>query len=362
MPITQAEILKVLGGVIDPNLKTDYVSANAVKDIAINGADISLTIEMGYPAKSLHDSIAEKVRTALQAVDSVGSVNVNIRTQIISHAFQTGLRAIKGVKNIIAISSGKGGVGKSTTTANLALALAGEGARVGVLDADIYGPSQPTIMGISEKPTASDGENLDPIEQYGLQLMSIGFMMDSVQPLAWRAPMITQALMQLLEQTAWKELDYLLIDMPPGTGDIQLTLSQKAPMTGAVVVTTPQEVAVLDAQKGLMMFQKMHVDVLGIVENMSAWVCPCCGEVTHIFGQDGGKRMSEIYGVPSLGQVPINADMCAHTDGGMPAVIADPEGLMARIFRDIAHKVSAAIARKSKDMTGMFPPIKVVAP
>lgn len=213
---------------------------------------------------------------------------------------------------------GKGGVGKSTTTANLALALAAEGARVGILDADIYGPSQPSLMGISEKPTSSDGKNMDPIIQYGLQLMSIGFMMDSVQPLAWRAPMITQAVMQLLQQTKWQDLDYLLIDMPPGTGDIQLTLSQKAPLTGAIVVTTPQDVAVLDARKGLMMFQKMNVDVLGIVENMSSYVCSHCGQIEHIFGKDGGKLMSEAYGVDSLGEIPLNIAVREQTDNGKP--------------------------------------------
>ena len=361
MAITEEHVLNAISGVIDPNLKTDYTSIGAVKDIVINGRDVSLTIELGYPAKSLHDDIVRKVRNAVGTIGGVGNITVNVMTRIISHAFQTGPRPVKGVKNIIAISSGKGGVGKSTTTANLALALAAEGAKVGVLDADIYGPSQPTIMGVSELPMSSDGERVNPIEQYGLQIMSIGFMMDDVQPLAWRAPMVTQALMQLLEQTAWKDLDYLLIDMPPGTGDVQLTLSQKAPVTGAVVVTTPQEIAVLDARKGLMMFQKMHVDVLGVIENMSAWVCPCCGEITHIFGQDGGKRMSEAYGVPSLGQIPINAAMCMQTDGGMPAVAAEPEGVMARIFRDIAHRLTGIIARKPKDRTGIFPPIKVVS-
>lgn len=361
MAITNEHVLDAISGVIDPNLNTDYVSADAVKDISIQGVDVSLTIELGYPAKSLHDEIARKVRNAVATIGGVGNIIIQVTTNIIAHAFQTGPRAVKGIKNIIAISSGKGGVGKSTATANLALALASEGARVGVLDADIYGPSQPTIMGVSELPVSSDGKRVDPIEQYGLQIMSIGFMMDDVQPLAWRAPMVTQALMQLLEQTAWKGLDYLLIDMPPGTGDVQLTLSQKVPLTGAVVVTTPQEIAVLDARKGLMMFQKMHVDVLGIIENMSAWVCPCCGEITHIFGQDGGKRMSEAYGVPSLGQIPINAAMCAQTDGGVPAVAADPEGLMARIFRDIAHRLTGLIAQKPKDRTGIFPPIKVVS-
>ena len=212
-------------------------------------------------------------------------------------------------------------------------------------------------MGISEKPTSSDGKNMDPIIQYGLQLMSIGFMMDSVQPLAWRAPMITQAVMQLLQQTKWQDLDYLLIDMPPGTGDIQLTLSQKAPLTGAIVVTTPQDVAVLDARKGLMMFQKMNVDVLGIVENMSSYVCSHCGQIEHIFGKDGGKLMSEAYGVDSLGEIPLNIAVREQTDNGKPVVVAEPDGLMAGIFRDIACRLAAKVALKPKDTSGLFPPI-----
>ncbi len=361
MAITREQVLDAISRVVDPYLHKDYVSADAVCNLAIHDRDVSLAVELGYPAGSLHDGIAGKVRDAVGTIEGVGHITVDVTTKIIAHAFQTGPRPVQGVKNIIAISSGKGGVGKSVTTANLALALAAEGAAVGVLDADIYGPSQPAIMGVSELPASLDGEHFEPVRQYGLQIMSIGFMMEDVKPLAWRAPMVTQALMQLLEQTAWKDLDYLLVDMPPGTGDIQLTLSQKAPVTGAVVVTTPQEIATLDARKGLMMFQKMHVDVLGIIENMSAWVCPCCGEVSYIFGQDGGKRMSKAYGVPSLGQIPIQATVCEQTDRGVPAVIAEPEGLMARIFRDIAHRLAGAIARKPKDRVGLFPPVKAVS-
>ncbi len=277
MSITTETVCNALSAVVDEYLKTDYVSAKWVRDIEITGNDVSLVIELGYPAASMHAFIRSRVTAALQQVPGIGRITVDVTTKIITHAVQHGAKPLPGVKNIIAVSSGKGGVGKSTVTANVALALAAQGARVGVLDADIYGPSQPTIMGISEKPTSSDGEHFDPVRQYGLQLMSIGFMMDSVQPLAWRAPMMTQALMQLLQQTRWDDLDYLLIDMPPGTGDIQMTLSQKAPLTGAVVVTTPQDVAVLDARKGLMMFQKMGVDILGIIENMGSYVCSHCG-------------------------------------------------------------------------------------
>lgn len=359
MSITTETIKQALSTVVDDYLKTDYVQAGWVKDIALNGQDVSLTIELGYPAKSRHDFIRNSIREALGRVDGIGRIDVAITTRILTHAVQLGVKPLAGVKNIIAVSSGKGGVGKSTVTANLALALAAEGARVGILDADIYGPSQPTIMGISEKPVSSDGEYMDPIMQYGLQLMSIGFMMDSVQPLAWRAPMITQALMQLLEQTKWQDLDYLLIDMPPGTGDIQMTLSQKAPLTGAVVVTTPQEVAVLDARKGLMMFQKMHVDILGVIENMGSYVCSHCGQIEPIFGENGGKLMCETYGVDSLGNIPLNIRVREQTDEGKPVVLAEPDGLVSRIFREIACRVAAKIALKPKDMAGRFPPVTV---
>ena len=359
MSITPERIKEAISGVVDENLQTDYVSAGWVKNIAIDGNAVSLTVELGYPAKSLHAFIRNRLLAALKEVGGIGDIRVDVTTNILTHAVQRGVRPLPGVRNIIAVSSGKGGVGKSTVTANLALALAAEGASVGILDADIYGPSQPTLMGISEKPKSSDGQHFDPIEQYGLQLMSIGFMMDSVQPLAWRAPMITQALMQLLEQTKWRDLDYLLIDMPPGTGDIQMTLSQKAPLTGAVVVTTPQDVAVLDAKKGLMMFQKMNVDILGIVENMSSYVCTHCGQVEHIFGKDGGKLMSEAYGVDSLGDIPLNGAVREQTDNGKPVVVAEPDGLMSRIFREIAYRLAGKVALKPKDMTGMFPPVRV---
>ena len=360
MSITTETVCNALSAVVDEYLKTDYVSAKWVRDIEITGNDVSLVIELGYPAASMHAFIRNRVTAALQQVPGIGRITVDVTTKIITHAVQHGAKPLPGVKNIIAVSSGKGGVGKSTVTANVALALAAQGARVGVLDADIYGPSQPTIMGISEKPTSSDGEHFDPVRQYGLQLMSIGFMMDSVQPLAWRAPMMTQALMQLLQQTRWDDLDYLLIDMPPGTGDIQMTLSQKAPLTGAVVVTTPQDVAVLDARKGLMMFQKMGVDILGIIENMGAYVCSHCGQIEHIFGKDGGKVMSEMYGVDSLGSIPLNIAVREQTDAGRPIVLAEPDGLIGRVFRDIACELAARVAKKPTDRTGMFPPVKVV--
>ncbi len=359
MSITPEAVCQAVSTVTDEYLKTDYVSAHAVKNVVIDGRRVSVTIELGYPAKSRHEFIKNRVTAALKQIEGIGEIQVEVTTRVLTHAVRRGVRPLAGVKNIIAVSSGKGGVGKSTVTANLALSLRAEGARVGILDADIYGPSQPTLMGISEKPMSSDGEHVDPIEQYGVQLMSIGFMMDSVQPLAWRAPMITQAVMQLLTQTKWRDLDYLLIDMPPGTGDIQLTLSQKAPLTGAVVVTTPQEVAVLDARKGLMLFRKMEVDILGIVENMSAYVCSHCGQIESIFGKDGGKRMSEAYGVDSLGEIPLNVAVREQTDMGKPVVAAEPDGVTAKVFREIAYRLAAQVAVKPKDISGLFPPVTV---
>lgn len=359
MTITSETVLKTLSSVTDDYLGIDYVSAGWVKNIVIDGDDISLVLELGYPAESFHEFIRNRICSVLRVLKGAGRIHVDITTRILTHAVQRGIKPLQGVKNIIAISSGKGGVGKSTVTANIALALAAQGARVGILDADIYGPSQPTLMGISEKPTSSDGQHFDPLEQYGLQLMSIGFMMDSVQPLAWRAPMITQALMQLLQQTKWQDLDYLLIDMPPGTGDIQITLSQKAPLTGAVVVTTPQEVAVLDAEKGLKMFGKMNVDILGVIENMSAYVCSHCGEIEYIFGRDGGRMMCDVCGVDFLGDIPLDTAVREQTDEGKPIVLVKPDGIVGRTFREIACRIAAKVALKPKDMTGMFPPIVV---
>ena len=264
------------------------------------------------------------------------------------------------MKNIIAVSSGKGGVGKSTVTANIALALAAEGARVGVLDADIYGPSQPTMLGASGRPESTDGVNMDPIESLGLQINSIGFMIDPEEPMIWRGPLVAQALTQLLNQTAWNNLDYLVIDMPPGTGDIQLTLSQSVPVTGAVVVTTPQDIALLDAKKGLRMFEKVNVPVLGIVENMAMYVCPKCGHMEHVFGEGGANRMSEQYKVPVLGQLPLDGRIREQADTGRPTVVADPDGAVAKIYRDIAVKAAAYVALAAKDMSRVMPSVKVV--
>jgi ATP-binding protein involved in chromosome partitioning len=296
---------------------------------------------------------------AAHGVDGVDSVEVTSRLLVTAHAVQRGVQLLPGVKNIIAVASGKGGVGKSTTAANLALALSAEGARVGLLDADIYGPSVPMMMGISGRPDSEDGKTMEPMENYGVQVMSIGFMVAQDEAMIWRGPMATQALEQLLRQTNWRELDYLIVDMPPGTGDIQLTLSQRVPMTGAVIVTTPQDIALLDARKGIKMFEKVGVPILGIVENMAVHVCSQCGHVEHIFGADGGRKMAAEYNVDYLGALPLDIHIRLQADSGKPTVIADPDGDVAGIYKSVARQVAIKIAAKSRDFSSKFPSIKI---
>jgi ATP-binding protein involved in chromosome partitioning len=296
---------------------------------------------------------------AAKTVAGVSNVSVNISSVIAAHAAQRGVQLLPQVKNIIAVASGKGGVGKSTTAANLALALAAEGASVGLLDADIYGPSQPMMMGIEGRPESEDGKTMDPLENYGVQVMSIGFLVDQDEAMIWRGPMATQALEQLLRQTNWRDLDYLIVDMPPGTGDIQLTLSQRVPMTGAVIVTTPQDIALLDAKKGIKMFEKVGVPILGLVENMAVHVCTQCGHIEHIFGADGGKKMAASYGMDYLGALPLNMQIRLQADSGKPTVVADPDGEVAAIYKAMARLVAVKIAAKAKDFSAKFPSIKV---
>jgi ATP-binding protein involved in chromosome partitioning len=296
---------------------------------------------------------------AAKTVAGVDNVSVNMQTRVIAHAVQRGVQLLPSVKNIIAVASGKGGVGKSTTTVNLALALAAEGARVGILDADIYGPSQPMMMGIEGRPESTDGQTMEPLENHGVQVISIGFLVDKDEAMIWRGPMATQALDQLLRQTNWKELDYLLVDMPPGTGDIQLTLSQRVPMTGAVIVTTPQDIALLDARKGVKMFEKVGVPILGLVENMAVYCCPNCGHTEHIFGRDGGKHMAAEYGMDYLGALPLNMQIRVQADSGTPTVVADPDGEVAGIYKAVARKVAITVAAKAKDFSNKFPTIKI---
>lgn len=359
MSISIEVVKATLAQVIDPNTGKDLVAGKSIKNIQLNGADVAFDLELGYPAKSQIDGLREAAANAVRGIDGVGNVAVNAYSKIIAHSVQRGIKLMSNVKNIIAVASGKGGVGKSTTAVNLALALAAEGAQVGILDADIYGPSQPMMMGISGQPKSLDGKTMEPLENHGLQVSSIGFMIDPDQPMVWRGPMVTQALQQLLEQTNWRDLDYLIIDMPPGTGDIQLTLSQKVPVTGAVIVTTPQDIALLDARKGLKMFEKVDIPILGIVENMSTHICSNCGHEEAIFGAGGGAKMCAEYGVEFLGALPLTMAIREQTDSGKPTVVADPDGPEAAIYKQIARKVAIKVAEKAKDMSSKFPSIVI---
>ena len=359
MPIAEADVRAVLKGLVDPNTARDYVTGKAVRKLTVAGSDVDVDLLLGYPSRSQHDAIRRQVADALAAMPGIGRVSVTVGQKVTSHAVQRGVKLVPGVKNIVAVASGKGGVGKSTTAVNLALALAAEGATVGVLDADIYGPSQPTMLGIHGRPESKDGKTLEPLEAYGVQAMSIGFLIDVDTPMVWRGPMVTQALEQLLKDTNWREVDYLVVDMPPGTGDIQLTLSQKVPVTGAVIVTTPQDIALLDARKGLKMFEKVGVPIVGIVENMAIHVCSNCGHAEPIFGSGGGEKMCRDYGVPFLGSLPLDIRIREQADSGRPTVIADPDGPVAQVYRAIARKVAVAVAQKAQDFSAKFPTISV---
>ena len=359
MAATEQSVMDALKGVVDPNTGRDFVSARAIRNLTIADGDVAFDVELGYPAKSQIPALRKALVAAAKAVPGVQNVSANLAVKIIPHAVQRGVQLLPNVKNIVAVASGKGGVGKSTTAVNLALALAAEGARVGVLDADIYGPSIPMMMGISGKPESADGKTMEPLENYGVQVMSIGFLVAQDEAMIWRGPMATQALEQLLRQTNWQDLDYLIVDMPPGTGDIQLTLSQRVPMTGAVIVTTPQDIALLDAKKGIKMFQKVGVPILGIVENMAVHVCSNCGHVEHVFGADGGKTMAAEYGMDYLGALPLSMQIRVQADSGEPTVVADPQGEVAGIYMAVARQVALSIAAKNRDFSSKFPSIKI---
>ena len=357
--VTVEAVQGVLKSLIDPNTNVDFVTAKNIKNLKVEDGDISLDIVLGYPAKSQFDAIRKAAINSLRNLPGVKNVSVNVTSQIVAHAVQRGVKLLPGVKNIIAVASGKGGVGKSTTAVNLALALAAEGAQVGVLDADIYGPSQPMMLGITGRPDSLEENTIEPMEGHGLQASSIGFLIDDDAPMVWRGPMVTSALEQLLRQTRWRDLDYLVVDMPPGTGDIQLTLSQKVPVTGSVIVTTPQDIALLDARKGLKMFEKVGVPIVGIIENMSTYVCPSCGHEEHVFGTGGGEKMCKDYGVEFLGALPLNLSIREQADAGRPTVIADPDGAISAIYKNIARRVAIRVAALSKDMSSKFPNIVV---
>jgi ATP-binding protein involved in chromosome partitioning len=359
MSLNDAALRQAISTVLDPHTGQDFVASKALKALRIDGQNVSIDVELGYPAKSLFPLWRQQLVAAIKQVPGVGQVSVQLSSRVVAHAAQRGVQLLPQVKNIIAVASGKGGVGKSTTAVNLALALAAEGASVGLLDADIYGPSQPMMMGIEGRPESSDGKTMDPMENHGVQVMSIGFLVAKDEAMIWRGPMATQALEQLLRQTNWRDLDYLIVDMPPGTGDIQLTLSQRVPMTGAVIVTTPQDIALLDAKKGIKMFEKVGVPILGIVENMAVHICSQCGHSEHIFGHEGGKRMAEEFGMPYLGALPLDLSIRLQADSGKPTVVSDPDGPVAAIYKTIARQVAVGIAAKAKDFSAKFPTITV---
>ncbi|HSH88796.1 MAG TPA: iron-sulfur cluster carrier protein ApbC [Ramlibacter sp.] len=359
MAVTNDQLLQALAAVTDPNTGKDFVSTRQLRNLQVTDGDVSFDVELGYPAKSQIPALRTALVAASRGVPGVRNVSANLTSRVIAHAAQRGVALLPSVKNIVAVASGKGGVGKSTTAVNLALALAAEGAAVGLLDADIYGPSQPMMMGIEGRPESSDGKTMEPMENYGVQVMSIGFLVNQDEAMIWRGPMATQALEQLLRQTNWKDLDYLIVDLPPGTGDIQLTLSQRVPMTGAVIVTTPQDIALLDAKKGIKMFEKVGVPILGIVENMAVHVCSKCGHAEHIFGEGGGKRMAAEYGMDYLGALPLDIQIRLQADSGKPTVVADPDGEVAGIYKAVARQVAIKIAAKAKDFSSKFPSIKI---
>ncbi|WP_308389232.1 iron-sulfur cluster carrier protein ApbC [Acidithiobacillus sp. AMEEHan] len=352
--LQRQQVEQALGSIQDPYLGKDLASAGVLKNV--EGQRVRL--ELPYPAQGVAGKLGDEIVAAVHKVTGIRpevEIDQNIRT----HQAQRGVKLLEGIKNIIAVASGKGGVGKSTTAVNLALALAQEGARVGILDADIYGPSQPRMLGIEGKPTSKDGKKMEPMEGHGIKAMSIGFLIDEETPMVWRGPMVMQALEQLLSDTRWGELDYLVIDLPPGTGDTQLTLAQKVPVSGAVIVTTPQDIALLDARKGLKMFEKVGVPILGIIENMSFYICPKCGNEDDIFGHGGGAAMAEQYGVEFLGAVPLDRSIRNEADSGAPTVVAAPDSPLAKIYRELARHVAGRIALQAVDHSHKFPKIVI---
>lgn len=356
----EAAVRDSLKQLTDPNTRKDFVSSKSVKKILVEKNHITVEVMLGYPANSVEDEIKQTIQSHLKSQFPQAELTVSVSSHVVAHAVKHGVKRVDGVKNIIVVASGKGGVGKSTTAVNLALALSQEGARVGVLDADIYGPSQPTMLGVHGQPETIDDNTMKPLENHGIQVMSIGFLIAGEDtPMVWRGPMVIQALNQLLRQTQWNDLDYLIMDLPPGTGDIQLSLAQQVPITGAVIVTTPQDIALLDARKGMKMFEKVRVKVLGLVENMSTHICSSCGHEEHIFGAGGGQKMCEEYETELLGSLPLDIAIREQTDEGRPTVITEPSGEVARAYKTIARRLAVKVAEMSKDHSSVFPKIVV---
>jgi len=355
----QQSLNQKLDNCIEPTSKQSLKQLKAVKALQLKKGILSVTIAMPYPCKSLWPSIEQTLSHELLQIEDIKEITVQFETQVVSHDAQKNVSPMPNIKNIIAIASGKGGVGKSTTSVNIALALQQEGAKVGLLDADIYGPSIPTMLSISEKPLSNDGKSMQPLSAYGLQVMSIGALIEEDSPMIWRGPIVTQTLTQLLNETNWDDLDYLIIDLPPGTGDVQLTLSQQIPVTGAVIVTTPQQVSLIDAKKGLKMFEKVEIPVLGIIENMSTHVCSNCGHEEAIFGANGGEQMAKDYKVDFLGALPLNKRIREEADQGKPTVTAEPTSDIAQKYRTMAHKISAQIGIQKRNYANLFPNIVI---
>ncbi len=356
--VTRTAVEAALSQYTDPHLNQDPVSAGCLREVDIQGGQVSVRLQLGYAAALFKSGWAQMLQMALENLDGVERAQVRVDCVIEAHKAQDQVPALANVKNVIAVASGKGGVGKSTTAANLALALAREGARVGILDADIYGPSQGIMFGIAEgtRPQVKDQKWFVPLEAHGVQVMSMAFLADDNTPMVWRGPMVSGALLQLITQTAWNDLDYLVVDMPPGTGDIQLTLAQKVPVAGALIVTTPQDLALLDARKGVEMFRKVHIPVLGVVENMAVHICSNCGHAEHLFGEGGGEKLAAQYGVDLLASLPLSMAIRMQADGGKPTAIADPESQIAMIYQEIARNVAARIAQAG---TQQMPSIEV---
>lgn len=360
MPIfTEAHIKAALSDVQIPGLQADLFSSNVLKKIEINKDTVRLIVVLPYPLGKREASLKEALTKRILSLEGVGSVCCQVSVKVQAHKPQPGVTGHASIKNIIAVGSGKGGVGKSTTTANLALALAAQGARVGVLDADIYGPNQPAMLGVTQKPELTEDKKFLPVLSYGLKTMSMGYLVKADTPMVWRGPMVSSALQQLLRDTQWGELDYLLLDLPPGTGDIPLTMAKKIPVSGAVIVTTPQDVALLDARKALEMFKKVGIPVLGVIENMAGHVCPRCQHEEAVFGEGGGLMMAEACEVPLLGALPLSRSIRENVDLGKPTVVAEPEGVLAQRYVDIAFALTAQLSKRPRNYSTLFPNVVI---